>query len=391
MGMAMREQVVIIVGAGPSGLATSACLKNLRIPNVVIERDDCSASLWKKRCYDRLNLHLGKEFCELPHFPFPPDAPTFISKIDFIKYIDDYSARFEVKPLFSREVTDATYDREVQRWIVHVNNTCTNNVECYSGRFLVVATGENSEGIVPEIPGLPEFEGEVLHSSLFKSGKDYSGKNVLVVRCGNSGMEIALDLSNHGAETSIVVRNSIHVMNKELIHMGMRLLRYFPMALVDRLMVFCSIWLYGDTSKFGIRRPEEGPFLLKCKTGRSPILDLGTIKKIKTGDIKVMNAIAYIRGNEVRFSNNEKPVFDAIILATGYKSTIKAWLKDEDGFFIQDGMPRAKYPNHWSGPNGLYCAGLSKRGLFGVSEDAMNIATDIYSLFKDGLKDKIVL
>ncbi|KAL4183754.1 hypothetical protein AMTRI_Chr11g99880 [Amborella trichopoda] len=388
MGMAMREQVVIIVGAGPSGLATSACLKNLCIPNVVIERDDCSASLWKKRCYDRLNLHLGKEFCELPHFPFPPDAPTFISKIDFIKYIDDYSTRFGVEPLFSREVIEATYDREVQRWILHVTNTCTKNVECYSGRFLVVATGENSVGIIPEIPGLPDFEGEVLHSSQFKSGRTHSGQNVLVVGCGNSGMEIALDLSIHGADASIVVRNPIHVMNKELIHMGMRLLRYFPLGLVDRLMVACSQWLYGNTSQFGIRRPEEGPFLLKRKTGRSPILDQGTFNKIKSGDIKVLPAIAHIRGKEVDFSNGEKKVFDAIILATGYKSAIKAWLKDEEEIFNEDGMPRAKYPNHWRGPNGLYCAGLSRRGLFGVSEDAMNIANDIYSLFRDGLNSE---
>ncbi|XP_020529616.1 probable indole-3-pyruvate monooxygenase YUCCA11 [Amborella trichopoda] len=382
----MREHVVIIVGAGPSGLATSACLNQLFIPNLVIERDDCSASLWKKRSYDRLNLHLGKEFCELPHFPFPPDAPAFISKKDFIKYIDDYSTRLEVEPLFSREVTDATFDRELQRWIVHVTNTCTNNVEYYTGRFLVVATGENSDGVVPEIPGLPKFEGEVLHSSRFKSGREYRGQNVLVVGCGNSGMEIALDLSNHGVKTSIVVRNPIHVMNKELIHMGMRLLRYFPMELVDRLMVSCSKRLYGDTSKFGILRPEEGPFLIKNKTGRSPMIDQGTIKKIKSGDIKVVTTLACIKGNEVEFSNNEKHVFDAVILATGYKSTIKAWLKDDDGFFIEDGMPRAKYPNHWRGPNGLYCVGLSRRGLFGVSEDAVNISNDIYSLFKDGLK-----
>ncbi|KAL4183760.1 hypothetical protein AMTRI_Chr11g156680 [Amborella trichopoda] len=155
----------------------------------------------------------------------------------------------------------------------------------------------------------------------------------------------------------------IHVMNKELIHMGMRLLKYFPIGLGDRLMVSCSKWLYEDTSQFCTQRPEEGQIILKSKTGRSPTLDPGTFKKIKSGDIKVFPSIPCIRGNEVEFSNNKKQVFDAIILTTGYKSTIKAWLKDEDGFFSEDGMPRAKYPNRWRGPTGLYYGGFSRRGL----------------------------
>ena len=62
------------------------------------------------------------------------------------------------------------------------------------------------------IPGLLDFAGEAIHSSRFKSGATYSGKNVLVVGCGNSGMEIAYDLASHGANTSIVVRSPVCVL-----------------------------------------------------------------------------------------------------------------------------------------------------------------------------------
>jgi len=62
------------------------------------------------------------------------------------------------------------------------------------------------------IPGLLDFAGEAIHSSRFKSGATYSGKNVLVVGCGNSGMEIAYDLASHGANTSIVVHSPVCVL-----------------------------------------------------------------------------------------------------------------------------------------------------------------------------------
>ena len=76
-------------------------------------------------------------------------------------------------------------------------------------KFLVVASGENSAENIPMIPGLENFPGDVIHSSSYKSGKSYSGKNVLVVGSGNSGMEIAYDLATHGANTSIVIRSPV--------------------------------------------------------------------------------------------------------------------------------------------------------------------------------------
>lgn len=79
----------------------------------------------------------------------------------------------------------------------------------YLCEWLVVATGENAEWVVPEIEGLPEFKREVKHASCYKSGEAYKGKKVMVVGCGNSGMEICLDLCLHGAFPCMAVRNSV--------------------------------------------------------------------------------------------------------------------------------------------------------------------------------------
>lgn len=203
------EKEVVIVGAGPSGLATSACLHVLSIPNTILEREDCCASLWRKRAYDCLNLHLAKEFCHLPHMPYPPTTPTYLPKEDFIQYIDDYALHFGMEPKYCRLVESATFDGKGRKWCVKARNLELDRDEEYSCRFLVVASGENSEGFIPDVPGLEGFNGEVVHSSQYKSGGKYTGKDVLVVGCGNSGMEIAYDLSKWGASSYIAIRSPV--------------------------------------------------------------------------------------------------------------------------------------------------------------------------------------
>ncbi|KAI3783708.1 hypothetical protein L1987_42794 [Smallanthus sonchifolius] len=372
-----QETVVVIVGAGPAGIATSACLNLLSIPNVVLEREDCYASLWQKKAYDRLKLHLAKNFCQLPHMAFPLSAPTFVPKNMFVQYLQNYVYNFNVDPLYQRNVESAWYDRIAQKWVVTVKNMVLGLVEEYVGEFLVVATGENSQGFIPNVYGLDSFKGLVIHSSEYENGKKFGNKDVLVVGAGNSGMEIAYDLCNWGAQTSIVIRSPVHVLTKELVQLGMYILKYIPCIIVDKMVLMLSKLLYGDLGGYGIQRPFKGPFCLKKETGRSPVIDVGTISKIKSGDIQVMTTIKEIKGDHVKFANGRERQFDAIVFATGFRSTVRKWLKDDGGLFNEVGMPKHKSPNHWKGEDGLYCVGFASAGLFGISNDAQSIANDI--------------
>ncbi|KAJ1276540.1 hypothetical protein BS78_05G221800 [Paspalum vaginatum] len=375
-----EKTAVLIVGAGPAGLATAACLTQLSIPYVIVEREDCSASLWRNRAYDRLKLHLAKEFCELPYMSYPAEAPTYIPKVQFIRYLDDYIERFNIRPKYHTDVKSCTYDLDNQCWFTLVHDMATSVVVRYTSRFLVVASGENSAENIPKIPGFNDFAGEAIHSSRYKSGSAYSRKNVLVVGCGNSGMEISYDLASHGANRTIVVRSPVHVVTKEIIRCGMTLVQHMPMKTVDDLLVRMSNSVFGDLSRHGIVRPELGPLLLKAKTGRSAVIDVGTIGLIKKGTIKVVGSISKIKGNIVEFEGRKASTFDAIVFATGYNSTANTWLKqDGESMLNDDGLPKKEFPNHWKGGNGLYCAGLAKRGLAGIATDARNISNDILS------------
>ncbi|KAM5568994.1 putative indole-3-pyruvate monooxygenase YUCCA10 [Rosa sericea] len=380
-----ENALVVIVGAGPSGIATSALLNSMSVSNIVFEREDCCASLWKKRSYDRLSLHLAKKFCSLPLMPHPFSTATFMSKDTFIDYVDEYVSRFNVNPRYCHNVESAFYEEADQKWKVEVKNTraADKEVSCqvYYADFLVIATGENSQAIIPELPGLETFKGKVIHASDYKCGASLKDKSVLVIGCGNSGMEISNDLSENGAHASIVVRSQLHVLSREIVRIGMVLLDFLPVNMVDKFVSFLAKFNYSDLPNYGIHQPTEGPFLYKALTGKTPVIDRGTIKKIRSGKIKVFPGIEKIHDNIVEFKNGALQCFDAIVLATGYRSVAHNWLKEYYKLILDDNdKPKNRYPYHWKGEKGLYCVGFSGRGIQGISSDSKAVAQDIYRI-----------
>ncbi|KAK9733830.1 hypothetical protein RND81_04G095300 [Saponaria officinalis] len=380
----------VIVGAGPSGLAVGACLREKGVPFVVLERANCIASLWQKRTYDRLKLHIPKQFCELPKMPFPKEFPEYPSKKQFIDYLESYAAHFDISPHFSECVKSAAYQETLGLWRVSTSRTnpdgSVSEVE-YLCRWLVVATGENAECVVPEIDGLSDYNGKVVHSSEYKSGDTYRDQRVLVVGCGNSGMEVSLDLSNHNAFPSMVCRSSVHVLPREIMgkstfELGMFLMKWLPIWVVDKILLFFAWILLGDIEKHGLKRPKIGPLELKNKQGKTPVLDIGALAQIRSKNITVVPGIKRFSSNGVEFENGEKMEVDSVILATGYKSNVPSWLKEGE-FFNKNGFPKTTLASTWKGKSGLYAIGFTRKGLAGSSFDATNIAQDIALIWKN--------
>ncbi|KAL5729260.1 indole-3-pyruvate monooxygenase [Ranunculus cassubicifolius] len=376
----------VIVGAGPSGLAVAACLKERGVPSMIIERSNCIASLWQLKTYDRLRLHLPKQFCELPLLPFPDTFPTYPTKQQFVGYLEAYAKKFDIKPKFNETVAKAEYDENLGFWRVRCVVGLKEEIE-YICQWLIVATGENAEPILPLIYGVNEFLGPVVHTSSYKSGEAFRGKKVLVVGCGNSGMEVCLDLCNHNARPSLVVRDTVHVLPREMLGrstfgLSMWLLKWLPIRLVDQLLLLVSQVMLGDTSHLGLTRPHLGPLELKNKTGKTPVLDVGTLSKIRSGDVEVCPGLKKLTPYAAEFIDGSTGVFDAVILATGYKSNVPSWLKDSELFSEKDGLPRRAFPHGWKGECGLYAVGFTKRGLLGASMDARRISEDIERSWK---------
>ncbi|ESQ36462.1 hypothetical protein EUTSA_v10010013mg [Eutrema salsugineum] len=385
----------VIVGAGPSGLAVAAGLKREGVPFIILERANCIASLWQNRTYDRLKLHLPKQFCQLPNFPFPEDYPEYPTKFQFIQYLEDYATNFDINPKYNETVQSAKYDETFGLWRVKTISKSGQFGSCefeYICRWLVVATGENAEKVVPDFEGLEDFGGDVLHAGDYKSGGRYQGKKVLVVGCGNSGMEVSLDLYNHGANPSMVVRSSVHVLPREIFgkstfELGVTMMKWMPVWLADKTLLLLARMILGNTDKYGLKRPKMGPLELKNKEGKTPVLDIGALPKIRSGKIKIVPGIIKFGKGKVELVDGRVLEIDSVILATGYRSNVPSWLKDND-FFSDDGIPKNPFPNGWKGEAGLYAVGFTRKGLFGASLDAMSVAHDIATRWKEESKQQ---
>ncbi|TVU26146.1 hypothetical protein EJB05_28682, partial [Eragrostis curvula] len=111
--------MVLIVGAGPAGLATAACLTQLSIPYCI-------------PMAKTLKQHLAKEFCELPHMSYPADAPTYIPKGQFVKYLEHYIDQFNIRPKYCTSIESCKYDEGAKFWFSLARNMNTSTIVKYT-------------------------------------------------------------------------------------------------------------------------------------------------------------------------------------------------------------------------------------------------------------------
>lgn len=330
----MSGNSTIIIGAGAAGLAVSACLKQAGISNTILEQSNQIGATWRKH-YDRLHLHTDKRNSGLPYASMPGSYPRYPSRDQVVAYLENYAKQFQLDIRFDQHVTSAK--RVGGQWQVQTQDTL------HSAPNLVVACGYARQPLMPEWPGLKSFPGKVLHSSEYKNGAEFKGKNVLVVGFGNSGGEIAVDLYEHGARSSIAVRNAVNVIPRELA--GIPILSIgivqnsWPAWLADAFNAPILRMVIGDVTKYGLRKLPYGPATQISQDKRIPLIDVGTMKLIREGHVKVYPGVEDVAGNCIKFDSGKEAEFDAMILATGYRPRVNDFLEDASSAFDEEGTP----------------------------------------------------
>ncbi|GLT92273.1 hypothetical protein SLE2022_101180 [Rubroshorea leprosula] len=120
--------------------------------------------------------------------------------------MESYAAHFSIRPLFNQAVQTAEFDSGSGFGRVKSKDSE------YISWWLIVATGENAEPVISDFPAIDKFHSPVVHTNAYKSGSEFKNQKVLVVGCGNSSMEVSLDLCCHNATAHTVLRNTVHVL-----------------------------------------------------------------------------------------------------------------------------------------------------------------------------------
>ena len=200
-----RDPDVLILGGGQSGVIMGARLDRLGVSYVVVDRNSRPGDGWRSR-YSSLALHTPTYANELPYVRQPATFPSFLSKDQWADYIDAYADMMDINWWGETEFVHGAFNEAERLWTVELRRS-DGSARTLRPKHIVTALGyTGTEPLIPELPGLADFGGEVLHSSKIKTGENYPGRRVMVVGTATSGHDLALDLADHDATVYMAQR-----------------------------------------------------------------------------------------------------------------------------------------------------------------------------------------
>lgn len=355
------ETETLIVGASSAGLAVARQLQERGKSYLQIDRAEAVGQMWRS-AYDRLHLHTARSRSGLPFAPMPRSYPRYPSRQQMVDYLESYRGGLTRQPLFSREVKNIS--RQGERW------RCDLAGETIFARNVVIATGNTRVPVRPAFEGDTSFAGPILHSSEYRTGAAYRGKNVLVVGFGNSACEIAIDLCEQGAQPALAVRGAVNAIPRELFgipiqHLGL-IQTLFPPRIADAINAPVLRLVVGDIRKLGLRKLPYGAIEQIRVHQQQPLMDIGTLALIRSGSIAVRPGIDRFTPTGVVFTDGREEKFDAVILATGFRAALGDLLPDAPEVLDANGTPRIS-GDRTAAP-GLYFCGFRLTSGGGIRE-----------------------
>lgn len=331
----------IVIGAGQAGLAIGYYLKQFNHSFLILDKSQEAGEVWDKR-YDSLFLFTPRTFSSLSGLELKGDPQDFPTKDEISQYLKVYAESFKLPIKFNSNVTS------VQK----INNTFsiyTEHME-YKAENIIIATGPFQKPRIPAFAKKLSKDIVQLHSSEYKNPSQLKEGNVLVVGGGNSGAQIALELSQE-IETFLSTSQR---------------LTFLPMKIRNRSI----FWWFN---KFGVLKATSNSLFGKLIQKRGdPIFGLDLKYAIRNGDVAIKERTIGGKENKVIFQDNTFLGVDNIIWATGFKPDY-SWLNVSG---VLDGKGKPIHNRGITNIEGLYFLGLPwqyRRGstlLQGVGYDA---------------------
>jgi putative flavoprotein involved in K+ transport len=346
---------VLVIGAGPAGLATAACLVSEGIPVHLVDRDGAPGGAYR-RIYPATTLLSAARYLGLIGLEFSPRG-RYTTADEYRGYVERYAAHHGLAP---RQVEVERVERVGGRFRVHFVGAD----EPRDYEFVVAATGMFDHPVWPEISGLarggsPAHESpQILHARGWPGPAALAGRKILIIGGGTSAVEIAEECARARLRVAVAARRGIRLMPRRILGAD----------------------LYGLADSLASRLPRWVSRSHCVRRHALPSIDRGFRQFRRMGLISVRGPVTAFEGPVAVFADGSREPFDVVVLATGYRFATP-FLPAE----IAPATSGHRFAESGESPSwpGLFFVGfrcaraLNSEFLRGIAQDAPAVASQI--------------
>lgn len=329
------DHAVAVLGAGPAGLTCARWLRHCGFDPVVYEASGRPGGQWN--CASPMSgtwrgmrtntSRVLSAFSDLPHAPGTPVYPT---QGEMLEYLTRYVEAFGLKPHIRLNTRVDLLERSAEGWLVRSTHGGVQRSESF--RRVVVATGRHVAADVPCIPGMETFAGSlgVAHTSQYDGAASFHDKDVLVVGCSISALEISADLAFGGARSvTTSYRRARYVLPKLIAGVptdhvmftraAALLAEAMPLEELAGGLKSLVLRSAGNPSQYGALAPDSNVLLAGIAQSQH------FLAGVAEGRIVTRPSITHIERQTIRFADGTSTQADALLLGTGYRLSLP-WL-----------------------------------------------------------------
>ncbi len=203
-----RKIDALIVGAGFAGLYALYKLREIGVVAHAVETADDVGGVWYWNRYpgarcDVESLQYSYSFSDdlQQHWDW---TERFARQPEILAYLRHVADRFDLRRSisFGTSIVSAVFDDAAQHW--HVRD---DQGEEIIARYCIMASGSLSASRLPDLPGIKDFAGPVLHTGAWPDdAPDFAGKNVAVIGTGSSGVQAIPQIAKHAKQLFVFQR-----------------------------------------------------------------------------------------------------------------------------------------------------------------------------------------
>uniref|UniRef100_A0A4W3K2P6 Flavin-containing monooxygenase n=1 Tax=Callorhinchus milii TaxID=7868 RepID=A0A4W3K2P6_CALMI len=328
---------VAIIGAGNSGLTATKCCLDEGLEPVCFERSDDVGGLWnyqdkatnqKASIYKSVIINTSKEMMCFSDFPIPAHYPNYMHNSKIIEYFRLYAKHFDLLKYirFKHNVCSMKKRADFSssgQWDV-VTRDGEDNLESAIFDAVLVCTGHHSDPNLPLncFPGIEKFSGQYMHSKEYKDPGAFEGKRVIVIGIGNSGGDLAVEISRHAKQVFLSTRRGSWILNRvgqNGIPADVYFSTRFNVLIQNMLPVSVLTWLVERKLNERFNHANYGLQPKHRYVSQHPMVNDDLPNRILSGTLLVKPNVKQFTETAAIFEDGTvEEDIDVVIFATGY-------------------------------------------------------------------------